>query len=101
MAPPSDDGTVTVLAPIALAVALATTAPPTHTPETAALRPCLFSTTAHLSPRLPLASPSPSYPSDDGDLTSLRYDNWKLVFKEQRAPGTLAVWGERGFEQQG
>ena len=24
------------------------------------------------------------YVSDDGDLTALRYDNWKLVFKEQR-----------------
>jgi arylsulfatase len=34
------------------------------------------------------------YFSDDGDLTGLRYDNWKLVFAQQRAPGTLAVWGE-------
>ena len=34
------------------------------------------------------------YFSDDGDLTGLRYDNWKLVFKEQRAPGTLRVWAE-------
>ena len=25
-------------------------------------------------------------------LTGLRYDNWKLVFMEQRAPGTLLVW---------
>jgi arylsulfatase len=24
----------------------------------------------------------------------LRYDNWKLVFMEQRAPGTLRVWAE-------
>jgi arylsulfatase A-like enzyme len=32
------------------------------------------------------------YFSDDGDLTGLRYDNWKFVFKEQRQPGTLAVW---------
>jgi hypothetical protein len=24
----------------------------------------------------------------------LRYDNWKFVFSEQRAPGTLAVWAE-------
>ena len=30
------------------------------------------------------------YFSDDGDLTGLRYDNWKFVFLEQRAPGTLA-----------
>ncbi len=32
------------------------------------------------------------YFSDDGDLTGLRYDNWKFVFMEQRATGTLAVW---------
>jgi arylsulfatase len=34
------------------------------------------------------------YVSDDGDLTALRFDNWKLVFLEQRAPGTLRVWAE-------
>jgi arylsulfatase len=34
------------------------------------------------------------YVSDDGDLTALRFDNWKLVFMEQRAPGTLGVWAE-------
>jgi arylsulfatase len=34
------------------------------------------------------------YVSDDGDLTALRYDNWKVVFLEQRAPGTLQVWAE-------
>jgi arylsulfatase len=34
------------------------------------------------------------YFSDDGDLTGLRYDNWKLVFAEQRSPGTLDVWAE-------
>ena len=34
------------------------------------------------------------YVSDDGDLTAVRVDNWKLVFLEQRAPGTLAVWAE-------
>ncbi|MEU4231253.1 arylsulfatase [Nonomuraea sp. NPDC026600] len=34
------------------------------------------------------------YVSDDGDLTSLRFHNWKLVFLEQRAPGTLRVWAE-------
>jgi hypothetical protein len=31
-------------------------------------------------------------PRDDQQLTGLRYDNWKLVFMEQRAPGTLLVW---------
>ena len=34
------------------------------------------------------------YVSDDGDLTALRYDNWKVVFLEQRATGTLNVWAE-------
>ncbi len=32
------------------------------------------------------------YFSDDGDLTALRYDDWKLVFMEQRATGTLLLW---------
>jgi arylsulfatase len=34
------------------------------------------------------------YFSDDGDLTALRYQDWKLIFMEQRAPGTLRVWAE-------
>jgi arylsulfatase len=34
------------------------------------------------------------YVSDDADLTALRFDNWKLVFLEQRAPGTILVWAE-------
>jgi arylsulfatase len=34
------------------------------------------------------------YFNDDGDLVALRYENWKLVFEEQRAAGTLAVWAE-------
>ena len=34
------------------------------------------------------------YVSDDGDLTALRYDNWKFVFLEQRATGTLQIWQE-------
>jgi len=34
------------------------------------------------------------YVSDDGDLTALRYDNWKIVFMEQRAAGTLQIWAE-------
>lgn len=32
------------------------------------------------------------YFSDDGDLVALRFDNWKVVFMEQRVPGTLQVW---------
>ena len=34
------------------------------------------------------------YFSDDGDLTALRYDNWKVVFAQQRAQGTMLVWSE-------
>lgn len=34
------------------------------------------------------------YFSDDGDLTALRYNDWKFIFLEQRAPGTLRVWSE-------
>jgi arylsulfatase len=34
------------------------------------------------------------YVNDDGDLTALRYDNWKVVFMEQRVAGTLQVWAE-------
>jgi arylsulfatase len=34
------------------------------------------------------------YFSDDGDLVAFRYDNWKIVFMQQRMPGTLALWGE-------
>jgi len=34
------------------------------------------------------------YFSDDGDLTALRYDDWKLIFMEQQIDGTLRVWAE-------
>ncbi|MEM7008816.1 MAG: arylsulfatase [Thermodesulfobacteriota bacterium] len=34
------------------------------------------------------------YFSDDGDLTALRYKDWKLIFSEQRTTGTLAVWAD-------
>jgi arylsulfatase len=34
------------------------------------------------------------YIDDDGDIVSLRYENWKIVFEEQRAPGTLRIWAE-------
>ena len=41
-------------------------------------------------------SPRPGfvYFNDDGDLVALRYDNWKVVFEEQRSPGTLGLWAE-------
>jgi arylsulfatase len=34
------------------------------------------------------------YFSDTGDLCAIRVFNWKVVFLEQRAPGTLQVWRE-------
>jgi len=34
------------------------------------------------------------YFSDDGDLLGLRYDNWKIVFMEQRVRGTMQLWAE-------
>jgi arylsulfatase A-like enzyme len=34
------------------------------------------------------------YFNDDGDLVALRYENWKVVFEEQRAKGTLNIWAE-------
>ena len=41
-------------------------------------------------------SPRPGlvYFSDDGDVVALRFDNWKIVFMEQRVQGTLQVWAE-------
>ena len=32
------------------------------------------------------------YFSDDGDLVAMRFDDWKLVFGEQRAPGNMVIW---------
>ena len=34
------------------------------------------------------------YFSDDGGLVAMRYDNWKLVFAEQRLQGTMQIWAE-------
>jgi arylsulfatase len=34
------------------------------------------------------------YFSDDGDLTALRYNDWKAIFMEQRVEGTLKAWAE-------
>jgi arylsulfatase len=55
-----------------------------------------YDLTAHL--RNPEDVPSPRkeifYFSDDGDLTALRYEDWKLIFMEQKAEGTFRVWME-------
>ncbi|MEP9350107.1 arylsulfatase [Xanthobacter sp. KR7-225] len=40
------------------------------------------------------ARPDFFYFNDEAALTGLRYDNWKFVFSEQRAEGTLRVWAE-------
>lgn len=34
------------------------------------------------------------YFSDDGDVLAMRYDNWKVVFMEQRCRGTMQIWAE-------
>ena len=34
------------------------------------------------------------YFSDDCDVLGIRFDNWKIVFMEQRAQGTLGLWAE-------
>ena len=34
------------------------------------------------------------YFSDDGDLTALRYKDWKAIFMEQRAEATFQAWRE-------
>jgi arylsulfatase len=34
------------------------------------------------------------YFDDDGELVALRYQNLKMVFKEQRCAGTLQIWAE-------
>jgi arylsulfatase len=34
------------------------------------------------------------YFSDDGDLTALRYQDWKVIFLEQRAEATFQAWRE-------
>jgi arylsulfatase len=34
------------------------------------------------------------YFSDDGDLTALRYQDWKLIFMEQRVEATFQAWAE-------
>ena len=34
------------------------------------------------------------YVNDDQQVVALRYENWKVVFEEQRATGTLRIWAE-------
>ena len=55
-----------------------------------------YDLTAHLRDPQNVKSPRNEifYFSDDGDLTALRYDDWKLIFMEQKTEGTLKVWAE-------
>ena len=34
------------------------------------------------------------YINDDQQVVAFRYDNWKIVFMEQRVEGTLRIWAE-------
>jgi len=34
------------------------------------------------------------YFSDDCDVVGIRFENWKIVFQEQRCEGTLRIWAE-------
>jgi arylsulfatase len=34
------------------------------------------------------------YINDDAQVVAVRYDNWKVVFMEQRVKGTMGIWAE-------
>ncbi len=55
-----------------------------------------YDVTEHLRNPLKVESPRNEifYFSDDGDLTALRYKDWKLIFMEQKSQGTFRVWME-------
>ena len=55
-----------------------------------------YDLTAHLKDPTGVASPRNEifYFSDDGDLTALRYNAWKLIFMEQRVEATFQAWQE-------
>ena len=55
-----------------------------------------YDLTDHLKDPQGVASPRKEifYFSDDGDLTALRYEDWKMIFMEQKTTGTLRVWME-------
>jgi arylsulfatase A-like enzyme len=55
-----------------------------------------YDITEHLKDPDNMSSPRKEifYFSDDGDLTALRYEDWKLIFMEQKATGTFRVWME-------
>ncbi|MFT5883393.1 MAG: arylsulfatase A-like enzyme [Crocinitomicaceae bacterium] len=53
-----------------------------------------YDLSAHLADPQKVESPRKEifYFSDDGDLTALRYGDWKLVFMEQKTVGGFRVW---------
>jgi arylsulfatase A-like enzyme len=55
-----------------------------------------YDLTEHLKDPKNVPSPRKEifYFSDDGDLTALRYLDWKLIFMEQRVEATLQAWAE-------
>ena len=55
-----------------------------------------YDLTEHLKDPKNVPSPRKEifYFSDDGDLTALRYMDWKLIFMEQRAEATFQAWME-------
>jgi len=55
-----------------------------------------YDLTEHLKDPQNVPSPRKEilYFSDDGDLTALRYQDWKLIFMEQRVEATLQAWAE-------
>ena len=55
-----------------------------------------YDLTEHLKDPENIESPRKEifYFSDDGDLTALRYEDWKLIFMEQRVEATLQAWME-------
>lgn len=55
-----------------------------------------YDLTEHLKDPQNVASPRQEifYFTDDGDLSALRYGDWKLIFMEQRVEATLQAWAE-------
>jgi arylsulfatase len=55
-----------------------------------------YDITEHLKDPQGVESPRKEifYFSDTGDLTALRYGQWKLIFLQQKTMGTLAVWAD-------
>ncbi|NIP86677.1 MAG: sulfatase-like hydrolase/transferase [Planctomycetales bacterium] len=55
-----------------------------------------YDVTEHLKDPQNASSPRKEifYFSDDGDLTALRYQDWKIIFMKQKTMGTFAVWAD-------